>query len=243
MKAVALLSGGLDSVAAAAMCGSAQGEVVLALGFGYGQKAAGREREASSRVARALGFRRRWIELPWLARITRTSLVGRGAIPLPPAVGKYSGLDDPAGARGRAEAVWVPNRNAVFVNIAAAFAEALGAEAVVGGWNAEEARSFPDNSVEFVRRAGSLLELSTLTGVKVLAPTAGMTKTEIARKIIELGGPLEFVWSCYFGRKMMCGRCEGCLRLLRALEEAGVPPESRPRALPGGRPRGKSRSR
>src|SRR6185295_12937838 len=123
MAAVVLLSGGLDSTVALKAARDAGGGA-LALTFDYGQRAARREIEASRAIAGRLGVEHRTIEAPWLAEITRTALVDPSAdVPLP----SPADLDSPR-ARETARKVWVPNRNGVFVNVAAAFAESRGAD-------------------------------------------------------------------------------------------------------------------
>ncbi|MHC4251260.1 MAG: 7-cyano-7-deazaguanine synthase, partial [Planctomycetota bacterium] len=112
------------------------------------------------------------------------------------------------------------------------FAEALGARNVVAGFNREEARTFPDNSPEFMKRASAALALSTASRVRLVSPTARLDKAGIVRLGVRTGAPLSLVWSCYDGAPRMCGSCESCARLVRALERAKAPPRFRPRALP-----------
>lgn len=224
---VALLSGGLDSVVATTIA-AREGGVALALTFDYGQRSAERELDAARAVAKALGIEWEAVSLPWLAGLLPVSLAHEGAAP--PETNE-AGLDDSEQAARRAEAVWVPNRNGVFLNVAASFAEKLGAGSVVAGFNREEAETFPDNSREFMERATAALALSTLSHVRVISPTAAMTKPEILRRGIEIGAPLVHVWSCYEGQEKMCGRCESCARLLRALRSARAPREVWPRGM------------
>ena len=224
VRSVALLSGGLDSVVATAAA-AAEGEVALAITFDYGQRSAGREASAARAAAGDLGVAWRCVALPWLAELLPAALARGGPEPPRPGQGE---LDDPGRGVERAKAVWVPNRNGVFVNAAAAFAESLGAAAVVAGFNLEEAAAFPDNSRAYMRRATAALALSTLSGVRVVSPTAGLSKTGIARLGIRLGAPLRRVWSCYCDGRTMCGRCEGCARLVRALADGGVPKDRWP---------------
>lgn len=228
-RAVALLSGGLDSVVAtvAAAGPASPGTVALALTFDYGQRAAAREVAASRAVARALGVKWKRIDLPWLVQLLPDALRRGKGVPHPAG----TELDSPSRARERARAVWVPNRNGVFLNIAAAYAEGLGAKTVVAGFNREEARSFPDNSAEFIERATSALALSTLSKVRVASPTAKLTKTGIVRLGVKLGAPVRHAWSCYGEGPGMCGECESCARLVRALREADAPAAFWPRAL------------
>ncbi|MHC4914859.1 MAG: 7-cyano-7-deazaguanine synthase QueC [Planctomycetota bacterium] len=202
---VALLSGGLDSVVALAAAARAA-RPALALTFDYGQPAASREAEAAARVAAFYSCEHRVLELGWYRDLLPAAFAGGGeAVPEPETPGRES-----------ARAVWVPGRNLVMVAVAAAWAEKLGAAAVVSGFNAEEAATFPDNSRGFVEAACSALEFSSAGSVKLSAPLAGMDKREIVRLGRELGAPLEMAWSCYRGGESPCGRCESCRRRLAA---------------------------
>ena len=125
------------------------------------------------------------------------------------------------------DAVWVPNRNGVFINIGAAFAESYHCEYVVTGFNREEAGEFPDNSAEYVSRASDALALSTRDGVTVASFTLDLSKVEIIRLGVDLRAPLSIVWSCHLGGEHMCGRCLSCRKLAAAL--AKLPEEARPR--------------
>jgi 7-cyano-7-deazaguanine synthase len=217
VKSVVLLSGGLDS----AVClGYAvrDGQVVLALTFDYGQLAARREIEAAAALAAHYGVAHQVVALPFLPAITTTGLVTGEDIPEP----EVARLDDQEEAMARAARVWVPNRNGIFLNIAAAFAEHLGAAAVVAGFNREEAAAFPDNSAAFVAAATEALRYSTRGRVRVVSYTQQLTKVEIVELGRRLGVPLELVWSCYRGGETMCGRCESCQRFLRAVAAAKV---------------------
>ena len=92
---------------------------------------------------------------------------------------------------------------------------------VIAGFNAEEAVTFPDNSPAFISAANKALSYSTLSRVQVLSPTSDLNKTEIVRLGMEIDAPLDLVWSCYEGGEVMCGVCESCMRLRRALVSAG----------------------
>jgi 7-cyano-7-deazaguanine synthase len=216
LRSVVLLSAGLDSSVGLAWAVE-QGEVALALTFDYGQRSAAQEVRHARELALRFGVPHRVVELPFLAEITDTALVNRdAAVPEP----RTEALDAPA-ATQTARAVWVPNRNGVFVNVAGAFAEALGAEQVVAGFNAEEGSTFPDNSVAYVTAADAALTLSTWQGVRLVAPLSGMRKDRIVELALARGIGMGSLWSCYHGGERMCGRCESCRRLRRALEECG----------------------
>jgi 7-cyano-7-deazaguanine synthase len=207
---VAILSGGLDSLVALAAA-ARKSKPVLALTFDYGQPAARREVAAARAIARHYRIRHEAIKLPWYGELLPASFTGGGRrVPEPRRLG-------PASAR----AVWVPGRNHVFIAIAAAWAEKLGAGQVVTGFNAEEAAAFPDNSAGFVRAASAALTFSSLGRVKVAAPVARLDKRAIVRLGMRLAAPMHLSWSCYRGGRSHCGKCESCRRRAAALASFG----------------------
>ncbi|MBE9503167.1 MAG: 7-cyano-7-deazaguanine synthase QueC [Proteobacteria bacterium] len=213
-KSIVLLSGGLDSAVSFKKV-FGETDIVLTLTFDYGQRAAKKEIEAAGAISKLFNVDHKVIDLPWLKELTTTALVELSESM--PRLDR-SELDDLSKAGQSAENVWVPNRNGVFINIAAAFCEALEADHVVTGFNAEEAATFPDNSKAFVEAVNGSLSYSTLTKASVIAPTAELNKREIIKLALEIGAPLDLVWSCYEGDERMCGQCESCLRLRRGLE-------------------------
>lgn len=215
MKSVVLLSGGLDSAVSLAYA-VRDGSVLLCLTFDYGQQAAKREIRAAAALCEHYKVPHRVEELPFFRAITTTALVVGNDLPEP----EIDALDDPVRADRDAARVWVPNRNGVIINIAAAFAEQLGASAVVAGFNREEAAAFPDNSAAFVDAATAALYYSTRNRVRVISYTQNLDKTGIVRLGKRLGVPFDHIWSCYRGGEEMCGRCESCLRYSRALASA-----------------------
>jgi len=205
--AVALLSGGLDSGVAAACARDAGHSLAACLFFDYGQRAARREQAAAAALAKRWQAPFTTIALPWLGELAARAgslLVGGGELP-------HATNERPGDARS-AGAVWVPARNAVFVAIAAAHAEACGAALVVAGFNREEAATFPDNSAAFTRAADQFLALGTQNGVMVTSPTLPWDKAEIVAQARRLGFVPSDFWSCYDGGAEPCGRCESCVR-------------------------------
>ncbi|MCA8977268.1 MAG: 7-cyano-7-deazaguanine synthase QueC [Planctomycetes bacterium] len=207
--AIATLSGGLDSAIAAALHREQSGcDLQRCLFFDYGQRARVRELGAAEALAQRWQVPLQVIAMPWLGELAARS--GSALMPgqEPPPVGTIACPGDQSSAR----AVWVPARNAVFVSVAAAFAEAFGAEVVVTGFNREEAATFADNSAEFVAAAETFLGLGTRTGVRVISPTLTMDKNGIVAAARRLGFGADDFWSCYEGGAQPCGRCESCLR-------------------------------
>lgn len=211
-RVIALLSGGLDSSVALADVLARGATVVEALTFDYGQRAAQREIQAARLISEHYGLKHRVHELPWLAQ-----LLPRAMSAQEPPVAQPENPEELMAV----ERVWVPNRNGVLLNIAAAFAEARGAGVVIFGANAEEGASFPDNTPEFRERLNAALAYSTLAGVRVETPVGHLDKPGILERGIALKLPFIYVWSCYEDGAMQCGRCPSCLRILAARERLG----------------------
>ncbi|MFO1518630.1 MAG: 7-cyano-7-deazaguanine synthase QueC [bacterium] len=217
-RAIAILSGGLDSSVSLLKALKVY-EVILALTFDYGQRAAAREMKAAEDFCVREKIPFEVLHLPWLAKLTNTSLVNRGKeIPKIPLLD----LDNPAVASASAHAVWVPNRNGLFLNVAACFADRYGAKVLITGFNEEEAATFPDNSAAFTEAVSKSLFYSTEVKTRVESFTQNMTKDQIVKEALELKLPLENLWSCYEGGERPCGTCESCLRTRRAFQNNGV---------------------
>lgn len=212
---IALLSGGLDSTVNLKKALD-EGEVALALTFDYGQRSAKCEAAAAEAICSRLHVPHETIPLPWLAGITKTALVDvKQDLPAP------SDEDLDTGGQESAKAVWVPNRNGVFLNVAAAYAESMECEGVLVGFNAEEGTTFPDNSRLFFEAANVAFAYSTLRKTQVICYTLDMGKAEIVRFGRKIGAPLDLVWPCYESGPNLCWRCESCRRLHRALAQTG----------------------
>ena len=212
MKSVVLLSGGLDS-AVSLTHALKETEVVLSLTFDYGQLAAKNEIKAAVALVEYYNVRHKIILLPFLKEITDNAITSEQAL---------HELDEGGTSSFPAASLWVPNRNGLFINIAAAFAEAYRCNLVITGFNREDAAMFPDNSPEFVLAANNALSHSTLNKVKVISYTQRLDKKEIVELGIKNGLPFHYLWSCYRGGEKMCGRCDSCVRFARAAKAAGL---------------------
>jgi len=221
MKAITLLSSGLDSVAALAIAAE-NIDIEIAITFDYGQRARTREIEYSQKVCECFEIEHRVVKLDWLSEITSTSLVNTNTDV--PSL-SFEDIDKTAPAEitaASAKAVWVPNRNGVMLNIAGSFAESRECDYLVVGFNGEEAGTFPDNSLAYVQAMDTAFSYSTQNKVKVLAPLIELEKTEIVSKALEAKAPLEYSWSCYHGGEMPCRECESCVRRARAFKNLGI---------------------
>ena len=207
-KAVILLSGGLDSlVALGYLSKNKDYDINLALTFDYGQKSVRSEIETSKKIAEYYKVAHKIITLDWLKDITKTGLVGSEEIPL-----------DSFGTKKSAQLVWVPNRNALFLNIAACFCDSYGYNTIIYGANKDEAGNFPDNTEEFRKQITLCFTSSTMVQPKVIAPLINYSKSDIVRIAVEDSMPLELVRSCYNSGELHCGKCESCFHLKRALK-------------------------
>jgi len=220
VRAVLLLSGGLDSYTAGAIAGG-DGYELYALTVRYGQVHE-REVEAARHVARALAVTRHLeLDVP-LAKIGGSALVGEGDIP------KDRVLDREADAGG-IPSTYVPARNTVFLSLAMAWAEVIGAEAIVIGVNALDYSGYPDCRPEYLRAFERVAALATRAGVegrplRILAPLLEWSKAQIIRRGLDLGVDYGLTWSCYDPSPggAPCGRCDSCILRARGFAEAGA---------------------
>jgi 7-cyano-7-deazaguanine synthase len=217
LKSIVLLSSGLDSAVNLLMA-IRRTKALLSLTFDYGQKAREKEVYYSRELCKKYKVSHEVIHLGFLEKINKSALGKKGEVPF---LTENDFLQEKA-VKESARAVWVPNRNGLFLNIAACFAESIGADLIVAGFNREEAQTFPDNSPQFLTVANKFFKYSTLGKLKAISYTQDLSKKEIVKVGIELGLPFELIWSCYQGEELMCGKCESCLRLLRAVRGTSV---------------------
>ncbi|WP_183937077.1 7-cyano-7-deazaguanine synthase QueC [Sphingomonas sp. BK481] len=216
--AVALVSGGLDSMVSAAMLRES-GRRLLALSFDYNQRHRV-ELEAARRVATALGAERH-IVLPM-----DLSAFGGSALTADIDVPKDGvGTDDAGGI----PVTYVPARNTIFLSLALGWAEAAGARDIYIGVNALDYSGYPDCRPEFIAAFEGLAELATKAGVegdpfRIQAPLQHMTKADIVREGTRLGLDLGLSWSCYDPTPdgKHCGECDSCRLRSRGFDEAGI---------------------
>jgi 7-cyano-7-deazaguanine synthase len=216
-RAVVLLSGGLDSATAAAVA-RAEGYQLYALTISYGQRH-DVEIEAARRVAAALGVARH-IEL-----VVDLSAFGGSALTDDIEVPKDRALD-----AGDIPPTYVPARNTVFLSLALAWAEVIGAPDIFIGVNALDYSGYPDCRPEYIEAFEAMARLATKAGVeggrvRIRAPLIGMTKSAIIRRGTALGVDYGLTHSCYDpgpgGRP--CGRCDSCVLRAKGFSEAGLP--------------------
>lgn len=215
-KAIAVFSGGLDCTVASSVY--AKDYEIHAITFNYGQKAFEQELKASQHICKKMGFIHHIIDLDWLAQISTSSLNTSEEIPEV----NINDLDDDEKSKKSASSVWVPARNTVFTSIAASFAESIGAEIIIVGWDKEEANTFPDNSKEFLESFNELFKVGSPIDIEVKAPAIDLDKDEIVELGSQVNAPMELSYSCYKGNDLHCGVCESCMRRKRGFKKAGI---------------------
>lgn len=214
---VVLLSAGLDSTVNL-LKAKELGPVKLVLTFDYGQRASSREISKASALAGKLGIEHKVVSVPFIKSFGKSSLISDLEVP----VGDDVQIHDHQTSLQTAAKVWVPNRNGIFLNIAAGFAEALGASHIVPGFNFEEASTFPDNSSDFMKALDASFSYSTSNHVKVMCFTDQLNKTQIVRMGLDLGLDLSDIWPCYLNLDRWCGQCESCQRSKFAMIQNGL---------------------
>ncbi|HEX6645243.1 MAG TPA: 7-cyano-7-deazaguanine synthase QueC [Gemmatimonadales bacterium] len=217
--AVVLLSGGMDSAVTAAVAAS-EGFAVHALSFRYGQRHA-IELDAAGAVARSVGAADHRIVGVDLSAFGGSALTAD--LPVP--------VDRPAEAIGTGvPGTYVPARNTVFLSLALAWAEVLGARDIFIGANAVDYSGYPDCRPEFIDAFERLAALATAAGTErgerfvVHAPLLRLSKREIVELGTGLGVDFSLTRTCYAPDPggAACGRCDACILRLRGFADAGL---------------------
>jgi 7-cyano-7-deazaguanine synthase len=216
LPAVVLLSGGLDSYTAAAVA-RRDGFSLYALTVSYGQRH-WREVESARRIAASLGVVRH-VELD-----LALSQFGGSALTAAIDVPKDRPLD-----AADIPVTYVPARNTIFLALALAWAEALGASTIVLGVNAVDYSGYPDCRPEFIDAFERLAMTATKAGVngsrlRIVTPLIALTKGQIIELGASLGLDYGLTHSCYDplpdGRP--CERCDSCRIRAAGFAAAGI---------------------
>ena len=217
--AVVLVSGGLDSMVAAALAKEA-GYRLLALSVDYNQRHQV-ELAAARRIAHELGAERHIVMPMDLSAFGGSALTADIDVPK-------------GGVEPGIPVTYVPARNTIFLSLALGWAEAAGARDLFIGVNALDYSGYPDCRPEFIAGFEHLADLATKAGVegepfKNHAPLQHMTKADIAKESVRLGLDAGLSWSCYDPAPggVHCGLCDSCRLRHKGFEEAGLPDPTR----------------
>ncbi|MBM3162489.1 MAG: 7-cyano-7-deazaguanine synthase QueC [Chlorobi bacterium] len=213
MKAVILISGGMDSLVTTAIAAD-EGFDLAAMHVNYGQRTSQKELDCFRLVSAHYGIAERLeIDAGYLASIGGSSLTD----PFMPVGG--------ADLQGSAiPTSYVPFRNAGFLSMAVSWAEVIGAERIFIGAVEEDSSGYPDCRKAFYDAFNTVIELGTKpdTSIRIETPLIAMQKCDIVLRGMELDVPFAYSWSCYKNEGKACGLCDSCARRLRAFELTGL---------------------
>ena len=215
MKAIVLLSGGLDSAVAIYLAKS-KGYEVYALSFSYGQKHT-KELECAKNLAKKVGAKEH--------KIVNLALNSWGGCSL-----TDDSMEVKTGDTERSDIpdTYVPARNMVFLSVAASYAEAVKAQDIFIGVSQVDYSGYVDCRQEFISamekaiNQGTELAVEQKKPIMIHAPFINMTKAEEIKIGLDLGLDFADTWTCYKGGEKPCGECDSCLLRIKAFEEAGV---------------------
>ncbi|WP_427156851.1 7-cyano-7-deazaguanine synthase QueC [Aliinostoc sp. HNIBRCY26] len=217
MKAVILLSGGLDSSTILYQA-KADGCECYSMSFDYQQRHR-RELNSALRVAQNAGVVQHQV-VNFDLRQWGGSALTDDAIALPQAR-SLSEMSE------NIPVTYVPARNTIFLSFALAYAEAIAAQRVYIGVNALDYSGYPDCRPDYIQAMQEVFRLGTKQGregepIKIIAPLLELKKNEIILLGNKLGVPWELTWSCYAGGDVACGVCDSCRLRLAAFAELGL---------------------
>ncbi|HET7626876.1 MAG TPA: 7-cyano-7-deazaguanine synthase QueC [Bacillales bacterium] len=212
-KAVMVLSGGLDSTTCMGIA-KEQGYELYPITFQYGQRH-DREVEQAKKIAVHFGAKdHRIVDVGFFAEIGGSALTDASI-----AVRKDGAGDD-------IPSTYVPARNMIFLSLASAYAEVIGAEKVFIGVSAVDYSGYPDCRPEFIESMESTVRLATKAGVtgkaiEIETPLIRLTKKETVEIGLRLKVPYHLTTSCYLGGDEACGECDSCRLRIKGFREAG----------------------
>lgn len=211
MKAVAVVSGGLDSTVLLYLLRS-EGWALRGLSFDYGQRHV-RELDVARAIAADLGVTHDVVDLRSVGALLTGSALTDRSVEVP--AGHYT--DDSM------KATIVSNRNAIFASVAIGVAVSEGADAIALGVHAGDHTVYPDCRPEFIAATEHQARIANdRPDLRVLAPFVDKSKADIVRCGAELGVPMARTWSCYEGGDLHCGTCGTCVERREAFDLAGV---------------------
>jgi 7-cyano-7-deazaguanine synthase len=223
MKAVVLLSGGLDSTTTLYQAIADGADCILAVSFDYGSKHAAKELTAAEYVVEYVdmnfgdvGIRQRVVVMPNIFGGGKSAVMGDIDMPME----EYRNYE---GGEGESVTV-VPFRNANLIAAATTIAEVGGYDRVYVGMHATDhgTWAYPDCTPEFLGATANAVYVGTLHRVRLVFPLIWMTKAEVVTRAHLLDVPIDLTWSCYEGGEVHCGTCPTCLERIKAFQEAGI---------------------
>ncbi len=213
MKAIVLISGGMDSLVSTAIA-KRDGYDLAALHLNYGQRTERKELECFERITAHYGIKEKLVvDVTHLSRIGGSSLTDKT---IEVSRANIHSKEIPTS--------YVPFRNANILSIAVSWAEVIGAQRIFIGAVEEDSSGYPDCRKEFYVAFNQMIKLGTkpTSDIQVITPVIDMKKSAIVKLGLELNAPFELSWSCYKENDVACGVCDSCALRLRAFQEVGI---------------------
>jgi len=213
VDSVAIVSGGMDSVTLLHYLVKQEKRRPAVITFVYGQK---HEKEVAfaQTQAKLLGCEQHMVlDLLLLRPLFANSALVDGDTAVPDA---SEVIGDPQ------PATYVPNRNMIFLALAAAYAETNGVSDIYYGAQRHDIYGYWDTTPQFLERLNDVYTLNRKTPIQIKAPFVSYSKTDLLRIGLELDVDYSLTWSCYKGQEAACGRCPTCAERLQAFAAVGL---------------------
>ncbi|HBI60947.1 MAG TPA: 7-cyano-7-deazaguanine synthase QueC [Lachnospiraceae bacterium] len=220
MKAMVLLSGGIDSATCLGMAVECYGkENVTALSVFYGQKHE-KEITASEKLAEYYGVEQLKLDLTKIFQYSNCSLLQHSSQEIP----EEAYAEQLKKTEGKPVSTYVPFRNGLFLSSAASLALSKGCSVLYYGAHADDAagNAYPDCSSAFHNAISDAIYIGSGNQLTVEAPFVAMSKAEVVKKGLELKVPYELTWSCYEGKEQPCMVCGTCIDRAEAFRLNGI---------------------
>lgn len=209
-----IVSGGMDSITLLHHLVKVESLSPAVITFIYGQKHA-KEVEFAKIHAELLGCKEQLVlDLSLLRPLFASSALVSDQLKIPNVTAV---LGDPQ------PLTYVPNRNMIFLSLAAAYAETHGVTDIYYGAQSHDMYGYWDTTPDFLQRLNNLFSLNRKTPIQIKAPFVNYSKTDILRLGLQLNVDYSQTWSCYEGREYACGQCPTCAERLKAFEAVGMP--------------------
>lgn len=220
MKALVLVSGGVDSTTCLGMAIKEYGhENVVGLSIFYGQRH-DKEIKAADAVCDFYKVEHITLDLSTMFQFSDCTLLQHsdGEIPEESYAEQLSKTD------GKPVSTYVPFRNGLFLSSASAIALSKGCSKIYYGAHSDDAagNAYPDCSEAFNKAMNTAIYEGSGKQLEIVAPFISLNKSQVVKKGLEIGVPYELTWSCYEGHEKACGKCGTCIDRKAAFELNGV---------------------
>ena len=211
-KAVCVMSGGMDSTLSAYMM-QEEGYEIIAVHFNYAQRTTVKELACFHDISKALTVKEEYVlDLDFFEQLGASALTDKNIeVPI-------------TGVEEGVPVTYVPFRNGIFLSMAAAIAEKEGAQVISIGVVEEDSSGYPDCRESYIQSMQKAINLGTkdATQIEIKMPLVHLQKSQIVKKSLQLGVPLDLTWSCYKNNGKACGVCDSCRFRLNGFKLAGV---------------------